>query len=81
MKYFVINTRSESGDDFTYIIKHDNKPSHEELKAFLIKNSCDKDENEHVLYEYVETVVEIDIKEALTIPKMSSTALEKWDSP
>jgi hypothetical protein len=78
MKLFVIQTVSESCDHRTYVIKHHEKPTESELKAFLIEYSSDKDDDEHVLYESIEEVTEVIEGDALAIPKMSKAKLSKW---
>jgi len=57
MKRFVLNTKSESGDNYTYFIEHPNKPTSEELNKFLMEQGCDNDEEQ--TYEYVETLIEL----------------------
>lgn len=65
MKKFVLNTQSESGDDYTYFIEHPQKPTQEELKLFLEANACDIEDGE--VYENVEAIIEI--KDFLKIPE------------
>lgn len=76
MRLFVLNTKSESSDTYEYRIKHPEPPTPEEIKAFMIKHSCDKEEG--VLYEHVESIVEIHEDIATTIPKISKKELAKW---
>lgn len=71
MKQFVLKTKSESGDNYTYFIEHPTKPTDEELELFLIEHANDKDEEEDgemVVYEYPESITEIKPKKFLTIP-------------
>jgi hypothetical protein len=65
MKNFVLNTKSESGDNYTYLITHPEKPTNEELQNFLREHACDQDED--TIYEHIEGLVELD-GEYLTIP-------------
>jgi len=76
MKLFVVNTSSESSDHYSYVIRHTEEPTADELKAFLIKHSCDKDN--FTLYESVENVIEVTEKNALIIPKVSQKILDEW---
>jgi hypothetical protein len=66
MKKFILNTTSESGDDYTYFIKHSKKPSPKELLKFLKVNGSDKDDDE--VYENVQSITEIKEEEFLLIP-------------
>lgn len=68
MKQFVINTTSESGDHYTYLVEHPKKPTDAELKRFLEENACDVDEDE--IYESIDAVIEI--KDFLKIPEKKS---------
>lgn len=73
MKLFVLCTKSESCDDYTYVIKHPKKPTDKELKLFLKHHACDKDDDE--VYEYIESITEVIESEALTIPtKLKKTS-------
>ena len=76
MKLFVITTVSENNDHYIYLIKHDQYPTKDELKAFLIKNANDK--SDYTLYEWITEVVEISEADAMTIPKVSKKTLDKW---
>jgi len=76
MKLFVIQTFSVSGDRYTYCIKHPQKPTEKELKAFLIEHSTDKDGG--FLFEDVVYTVEVSEDTALVIPSMSDEALDAW---
>lgn len=53
-KKFVLNTCSESGNYYTYFIKHNSEPTNEELNKFLKKHANYKG------FEYVQKIVEID---------------------
>ena len=66
MKYFILNTKSESGDNYTYFIEHPENPSNDELKRFLLINANDIEDD--YVYENIETLIEIP-KTFLTIPK------------
>jgi hypothetical protein len=80
MKLFVITTKSESGDDYIYTIKHPKEPTEKELKAFLIEHSNDTEEGEDecTLFESIIEVHEVVEADALTIPKLSKKELDKW---
>lgn len=66
MKKFLLNTTSESGDNYTYFINHTKKPSDKEIHAFLMVNATDKDDDN--LYENVALIQEIIETDFLTIP-------------
>lgn len=70
IKQFVLKTKSESGDNYTYFIEHLQKPTNEELELFLIEHANDKEEEggEMIVYEYPESITEITPKKFLTIP-------------
>jgi hypothetical protein len=76
MRLFTIRTVSESGDHYTYLIKHHKKPSAQELKAFLVQYSTDTEG--YTLYESVEEVEEIYSVGAKEIPKIPKKDLDKW---
>jgi hypothetical protein len=78
MKLFVITTTSESSDHYSYVIKHPKQPTDKELKAFMIRHSCDKDKSKGVLYEYITEVIEVSEDQAETIPKIPKEELAKW---
>jgi len=65
MKKFVLITKSESGDDYTYFINSKKEPTGKQLEKFLKEHACDKDEDE--VYENVESIVEIVEKDFITI--------------
>ena len=69
MKKFVLNTKSESYNNYTYFIKHTKKPTDEELKRFLKEHASDKDEDEDIVHEQVESIHEIIEDKFLTISK------------
>jgi len=66
MKKFILITKSESGDDYTYFIEHPQEPTSKELKLFLQENANDIEDDE--VYENVERIEEIP-SEFQTIPK------------
>lgn len=68
MRRFVLNTHSESGDDYTYFIEHPKEPTHKQLQEFLKVNASDTEEEDGVLivFEHVRSCVEI--TEFQTIP-------------
>ncbi|MEK6829104.1 MAG: hypothetical protein AABY15_03175 [Nanoarchaeota archaeon] len=66
MKKFVLTTKSESGDDYIYIIRHPEEPTEEELKRFLREHAHDQDED--TIYEHIGDISQIDV-EGLTIPE------------
>lgn len=63
---FVLNTRSESGDSYSYFIEHPKQPTTKQLQRFLLKHSHDKDEDGKT-YENIESVHVIE--KFLKIPK------------
>lgn len=69
MKKFVLNTKSESSDNYTYFLKHKQEPTQKELEKFLKIHAFDKDEEDGHVYEYVESITEIVEEEFLEIPK------------
>jgi len=64
MKKFVLTTKSESGDDYIYLIEHKKQPTMKELDKFLMINGCDMDEER----TYEDVVHLEEIKEFETIP-------------
>lgn len=67
MKKFVLITKSQSGDDYVYFIKHNKLPTEKQLLKFLKVNATDIDEDD--LYEDIESITEIKEEEFLLIPK------------
>lgn len=65
-KKFMLVTKSESCDDYSYLLKHPTMPTSEELDMFLQENACDQDEGRH--YENVVDIIELSGK-YLTIPQ------------
>jgi hypothetical protein len=62
MRQFVVNTESESGDRYTYLIEHDDEPTREELDEFLLEHGNDVQEDDDYglrCYEYVQDIIEI----------------------
>lgn len=61
MKYFVIQTKSESSDHYTYFLQNETKPNKKELDVFLKNHANDKDDydGELTVYEHIESVIEI----------------------
>lgn len=57
MKNFVLVTKSESGDDYTYFIKHPEMPTTEEINTFLVEHGSDVEDGES--FEEVITLQEI----------------------
>jgi len=48
LKQYVLITKSESGDDYTYFIKSDIEPTNEQLMNWLLDNGTDcSDEDEY----------------------------------
>lgn len=76
MKKFVLITKSESSDEYTYFIKHSKKPNTKELELFLKEHACDKDEDE--VYENVVSIEEIEEDNFLTIPKNNMEKQDFW---
>jgi len=68
MKKFIVQTVSESADQYTYFIKHPKKPNQKELNKFLKEHATDIDENGK-LWEYVNEIKEIVDEDFLTIPQ------------
>ena len=68
MKYFVINTVSDSGDRYVYLLEHPHDPSKKELDKFLLVHANDKCGNE--VYESIDIIVEISGDKFLTIPNI-----------
>ena len=66
MKTFVLQTKSISGDDYTYIINHPKKPTINQIQLFLSIYGNDIDEE--TIYENDIVSLE-EVKNALTIPK------------
>ncbi len=65
MKKFVLITKSESGDDYTYFINSKKEPNSKQLKKFLKEHACDKDEE--MVYENVVSIEEIKEEDFITI--------------
>jgi hypothetical protein len=63
---FVLFTKSESGDDYSYLIEHPQEPTKEELDWFLMENACDKDED--TVYEHRVDLVSLGDGEYEPIP-------------
>jgi len=59
MKKFVLNTKSESGDNYTYFIESAKKPSDAQIKNFLKTHGNDIDEEDGTIYEHTEALIEI----------------------
>lgn len=57
MKKFVLVTKSESGDYYTYFIEHPQKPTIPELREWLLINGSDKEDG--YCFEHVVTTNEI----------------------
>jgi hypothetical protein len=68
MKRFVVNTTSESGDHYTYLLQHPHDPSSKELDKFLLAHANDRYADQ--VYESVDSVVEINDGKFLTIPNI-----------
>jgi len=68
MRKFILTTTSESGDHYTYFIKHPKQPNQKELKKFLLEHGTDIDEDGK-LWEHVDEITEIGDEDFLTIPK------------
>ncbi|MCK5127796.1 MAG: hypothetical protein KAR42_16185 [candidate division Zixibacteria bacterium] len=66
MKLFIIRTKSESGDDYFYIVNHDKTPTRDEVELFLSLNACDKDDM--TCYESIIEIAEINPTKAKAIP-------------
>jgi hypothetical protein len=67
MRKFVLETNSESGDNYTYFISHPTKPSGSDIIKFLAKHATDKDDE--TVYEQANRITEIKESDFLTIPK------------
>lgn len=67
MKYFFVRTISYSFDHYSYLIKHPQKPTEEEMKRFLSKHAHDKNKKE--CFEHVESIEEYILESFLEIPK------------
>lgn len=67
MKQFVLTTKSESGDNYMYFIKHTKEPTTKQLHKFLKKHASDKDDDG--MYENIQDIEEIVESDFLTIPK------------
>jgi hypothetical protein len=65
MKKFVLVTKSESGDDYTYFINSKREPSIKQLEKFLKEHACDKDEDR--VYENIVSIEEIKEEDFITI--------------
>ena len=62
LKTFVLITKSESGDNYSYQIQHTDKPTSEEIEKFLLKNGSDVSADhsgELYCYEDQEILIEI----------------------
>lgn len=72
MKQFVLKTKSESSDYYTYFIEHPKKPTDEEIERFLMEYANDReeeDDGEMIVYESCDSIQEIKPEKFLTIPK------------
>lgn len=58
MKKFVLITKSESSDYYTYLLKHHTKPTDAEIQKFLSVHAYDKDDEGYV-YEHEILLTEI----------------------
>jgi hypothetical protein len=68
MKKFVLNTKSESSDYYTYFIEHPQEPTKEEIELFLKEYARDKDDEDGHVYEHVQDIYEIEEEKFLKIP-------------
>jgi hypothetical protein len=58
MKYFVITTKSESSDSYSYLIKSQKTPTRKQIDKFLKKNANDIDEDGNC-WEYFEELIDV----------------------
>lgn len=78
MKLFALDTTSESGDDYSYIIAHPQMPTSAEIKAFLIVWGSDVDED--TIYEHVRSLYEVSNKDAKEIPELTKEKLDSFQT-
>ena len=70
MKTFVLITKSESGDNYSYQIQHNDRPTSEEVEKLLLKNGSDIS-SDHIgelyCYEHQEMLIEIDSNKTIKL--------------
>lgn len=70
LKTFVLITKSESGDDYSYQIQNTVEPTSEEIEKFLLEYGSDVSTDfsgELYCYEHQEMLIEIDTNKAIKL--------------